>query len=156
MNAEQYAAIVKQAQVRFGCTEAQAVRLAKSFASDTGKGKGVMVGRVDCESGLATLRFPNGMFFGAMPPAIRLVRLLQHIEGLDKEGLIAIHDMFQLTPEMDSWLRNAPEPSELVKPIMPQEPSNPPVYVPEAFKKCRCCGRPAIPGSDTCYTCKSD
>lgn len=111
MNSEQYAAIVKQAQVRFGCTEEQAVRLAKSFAADVGRG--VMVGKVSGETGLATLRLPGmpGVPIGvAATPAIRLVRCLQIIEAIDKENIgLARHGKFGLTPEMDSWLRPAPE-----------------------------------------------
>jgi hypothetical protein len=156
MNSEQFTAVVKQAQVRFGCTEAQAVRLAKSFASDVGKS--LMVGKVSGETGLATLPFPDGVNWVAMTPAIRLVRLLQQIEAMDKANIgLPFNAKFELTPEMDSWLRKVTEPSaKLVEPIISQGPSNPPVYVPEAFKRCRFCRRPAMPGSDLCYTCESD
>jgi hypothetical protein len=153
MNQEQFTAIVKQAQVRFGCTEEQAMRLARSFAADVGNG--LNVGRVSGETGLATVRFPDGINWSAMTPAIRLVRFLQHIEAMDKQDLgISPRWQPELTPEIDSWLRKAPEPS--AKPIIQEGPSNPPVYVPEAFKRCRFCGRPAVPGSDLCYTCESD
>jgi hypothetical protein len=108
MNSEQFTAIVKQARVRFGCTEAQAMRLAKSFAADVSNR--LMVGRVRHEKGLATLRFQEGVNWTAMTPSIRLVRLLQVIEAMDKENVgLSSKGKFPLTPEMDSWLRKAPE-----------------------------------------------
>lgn len=119
MNSEQFTAIVKQAQVRFGCTEEQAVRLAKSFAADVGRG--VKVGKVSGEKGLASLRLPGvpGVPIGvAGAPAIRLVRFLQIIEAIDKENIgLSSKGKFPLTPEMDSWLRKAPE--------TPAEPNSP-------------------------------
>jgi hypothetical protein len=42
-----------------------------------------------------------------MTPAIRLVRLLQHIDAMDKAKIgMALNARFELTPEMDCWLRD--------------------------------------------------
>jgi hypothetical protein len=164
MNSEQFTAIVKQAQARFGCTEAQAARLGKSFAADVGNG--LRVGRAPGETGLATLRFPDGINWSAMTPAIRLVRLLQHIEAMDKANIgMAFDARFALTPEMDSWLRPAPDPvAEPTKPAAPIRPANTPIrqrqqkaHVKARVNgRCRFCGKAAMSGADVCYTCKSD
>jgi hypothetical protein len=162
MNSEQFTAIVKQAQVRFGCTEAQAVRLAKSFAADVSN-RLMVVGRVPNETGLATLRFPGGVYWIEMTPAIRLVRLLQVIEAMDKENVgLAFKGKFALTPEMASWLRKAPETA-----AKPAEPNSPAITATDPIRQrkirrkrrlgsCRFCGKTAMPGTDVCYSCKSD
>jgi hypothetical protein len=156
MNSDQFTAIVRQAQVRFGCTEDQAERLAKAFAAEVGNG--LRVTRVSSETGLATLRFPDGVSWTAMTAAIRLVRLLQHIEAMDKNIGLCVAGRIGLTPEMDSWLRKAPEtptePAERVKDNHGYG-GNSSVRT-GGFRRCRFCRRPAMAGSDVCYTCKSD
>ena len=136
MNSEQFSAIVKQAQVRFGCTEEQGAWLARSFAAEVGKR--ITIENVPGETGLATLRFPDGIDFGTMPWSVRLVRLLQDIEGLYKEGVIPSNSKVQLTPEAETWLRNMTEPPT------------------QAFRPCRFCERPALAGYEVCYICKSE
>ena len=155
------------------------MRLAKSFSADLGKG--VKVGRVSGETGLATLRFPDGINWITLPPAIRLVRLLQHIEAMDKQNLgISPRWQPKLTPEMDSWLRRAPEtqakPARLVRCVhcgatvrvdqlerhisethtpSRQRRWNTHVHVHqrEGFKQCCFCGKPAVAGSNFCSKC---
>jgi hypothetical protein len=154
VNSEQFTAIVKQSQLRFGCTEAQAMRLAKSFAADM-RNSMMVAGKVPGETGLAALRFPEGVNWSAMTPAIRLVRFLQCIEEMDRANIGVSHKWKpELMPEMDTWLRKTIE-LDQAKPITPLGASNPPADAPEAFRRCRC-GRPAIPGDDVCYICKSE
>jgi hypothetical protein len=130
MNSEQFTAIVKQALVRFGCTEAQAVRLAKSFSADLGNA--IKIYTVKGEKGLASIRFPETLKGVAKTPSVRLVRLLQIFELADKENIgLPTKARLEIAPELDSWLRKPFPPPDVAaessKPI-------PPVVQPRAKK----------------------
>jgi hypothetical protein len=160
MNQEQYTAIAKQAQAQFDCTQAQAMRLARSFATDTGESGGMVIGEVAGELGLATILFPNFGESGDMSIAIRLVRLLQRMEAMEKEGLMDVRKRFELTPEMDGWLRHGPaSPAESAEPAkainFPTTEKAP--RVASIFDgRCRLCGKHSMPGADVCYTCNTE
>jgi hypothetical protein len=97
------------------------MRLAKSFAADTGNGR-LIVGVVSGEKGLATIRFPELEDWSGMTNAVRLVRLLQRLEAMDRAN-IGLSRKWRpgLTPELDGWLRK-PFPS-------PEVPAEPPKSV---------------------------
>jgi hypothetical protein len=122
----QFDEVVASAQVRFGCTEPQAIRLAKSMVADMGKLPDQPVSarfKSTEKKGLSSIRFSAAALkgsaldgiegFSRQSPSIKLCELLQDIEAMYAKniGFGKTARISELTRDLNDWLFVAPAPA---------------------------------------------
>lgn len=146
----QFDEVVTSAQVRFGATEVQAIRLAKSMVADMGKLPDQPVSarfKSTEKKGLSSIRFSVAALKGSSldgidgfsrhTPSIKLCELLQDIEAVcDKNIGLSIGSRVELTRDLHEWLFVGPVAAVAAKPEAPKAPESqgdkaPPLPAPE-------------------------
>jgi hypothetical protein len=114
MSRGQFVAIISSAQVRFGCNEAQAIRLAQAARADMGKLPDNTLFRLPISPGrglfpaLYVMRDKNAPA-PILTTSLKLVWLLELVDAADKENIgLSTGSRVELTKDMADWLMPPP------------------------------------------------